>query len=153
MMQRAEEPGGGGFARWTVVLVLFSISAVHSLFPGRVTLDWPTVVLVCISVFLIIAPKLGHLLPLLKRLKIGQAEIELQAKAEEVAESVEKSEARAIQSQVSTAGASSPEARSADQRLLDTTEEAQIIKLASADRLAAILMLAIEIERELLFLA
>lgn len=147
-MKAADSVGGRA-----VVLILFSIAAMHALFPGRLMLDWPTVVLVCASLFLAIAPKLDRYLPLLKSLKIGQTEIELQAKAEEVAESVEKSEAKAIESPSNAPKTGGDEQRSAAQRLLDTSRESQIIKLSSTDRIAAILMLAIDIEREVLFLA
>lgn len=151
-MAHKEDPAGSGFVKWALVVILFAIAAIHALFPSRLTLDWPTVVLVSASVLLAIAPKLDRFLPLLKRLKIGQAEIELQEKAYEVAESVDKSEAKAAQVPASTANTSSSEQVLATKRLLDTSREAQIINLASTDRVAAVLMLAVEIEREVLFL-
>jgi uncharacterized protein YutE (UPF0331/DUF86 family) len=130
---------------------------VHSIFPSKVSLDWPTVVVVCIALFVGIAPKLDRYLPLIKKLKIGQAELELQQQAEAVAVSVDKIEAKALAASA-TAGSSATaeglisEQRPAAKRLQDTTRETQIVKLASTDRIAAILLLAIEIEREALFL-
>lgn len=140
------------YGKWLVALIFFAIAGVHSLFPSRVTLDWQTVALVCVSLLLALAPKLEYLLPLVKKLKWGEAEIELQEKAEEVAESVEKSEAQVASLPLRAGDDSSSERKSTAKRLLDASREAQIIRLASDDRLAAILMLAIEIEREVLFL-
>jgi len=134
-----------------VVLALFAI--VHSLVPSRLALDWPTVAVLSVALFLFVAPELEYLLPFIKKLKIGAAEVELQEKVIELAVSVERSEKSTLPS--------APKGHSEHslffitsglQRLLNTGIEAQILDLAAKDKHAALMRLAIEIERETLLL-
>lgn len=136
--------------RLLVGLVLVLVVIVHSLVPSRIGLDWPTVALLGVALFLLFAPPLEFLLPFVKTIKIGETEIELRQQATALADSVEK-----LEESVPPVTASEQSAVPLDdryKRLVNTNVEAHILDLAVKDKQAALMRLAIEIEKELLIL-
>ena len=139
--------------RLLAVLLLALFAIVHSLVPSRLALDWPTVALLGVALFLSVVPELEFLLPFIKKLKIGAAEVELQEKTIELAASVQQSEKSTALSAPNESSELNLFLMTAGlQRLLDTGIEAQILDLAAKDKQAALMRLAIEIEKEILLL-
>jgi hypothetical protein len=143
-------PSKRDYKRPLTVLVLILFVVAHSIFPSRIGLDWPTVALFGIALFLWVAPQLEFLLPFVKKFKIGEAEIELREQATALAESVVKSEESTPQ--VSANDTSARRVDDGYKRLVNTSVEAHILDLAVRDRQAALMRLAIEIEKEILIL-
>jgi hypothetical protein len=131
------------FASVTTATVLFGIAIVHGFFPSRFTLDWPAVALIGLSGVILHWRKIEALLPLIKRLKLGEAEIEIQQKTGELAHSVQDSEREA--KQLPTVGI--PESELASKSI-----EHEILDLAARDKSAAMIRLSMELEREVLSL-
>jgi len=69
------------YKRSLAILVLVAIAAAHGIAPSRIALDWPTVALIGIAALLFLVPQLESLVPLVKKFKIGEAEIELRDQA------------------------------------------------------------------------
>jgi hypothetical protein len=139
--------------RLLLAVAVLAGAIIHSLNPGRLALDWPTIALIGFALLLVIAPEIESVAPFIKKLKIAGTEIELQQRTSELWLSVERSE----KSEPSTSPAEDadevPEPQ--DQfrpQLLDTTVEAKILDLAARDKQSALMRLAIEIERELILL-
>lgn len=127
----------------------------HSIAPSRLALDWPTVVVLAVALFLLVAPELEFLLPFIKKLKIGAAEVELREKIEELAVSVQRSEESvpvAVPKDEAGSRLFSLFWLDQSQRLVGTGIEAQILNLAAKDKQAALIRLSIELEREVLLL-
>jgi hypothetical protein len=143
-------PSKRDYKRPLTILILFLFIAAHSLVPSRFGLDWPTVALLGIALALLLAPQLEFLLPFVKTLKIGKTEIELREQTTALAISVEKSEESAPQISESDVSAKPLEDRF--KRLVSTDVEAHILDLAAKDKQAALMRLAIEIEKEVLLL-
>jgi hypothetical protein len=123
-------------------LLLASLGIVHSLWPRVLWLDWPAVVLIVSGALLCFSARMVALLPYVKRLKLGEAEIELQDKVRDLNQNIEQleevsSDGRARHAKVSLKG------------ITDTTPESTILELASKDKCAALVRLAIEIEKEM----
>jgi hypothetical protein len=118
--------------RKTLAVVVFVIALAHIIFPNRVQIDWPTIALIGICILLIFAPKLSWILPYVKRIKIGEAEVEMQESIQRLHHDVKKAE--------SAVGIAGHEPGGSEERILD---------LASRDKESAIVRLAIEIEKEL----
>src|ERR1700722_11857635 len=151
------------------LLALFA--TIHCIAPSRLALDWPTVAVFGVALLLFVGPEVEYLLPFIKKFKLGSAELELiQRSTTQLAIDVEKSEEEggspkkqleatttaerdlhfnidAVVSEPYSAG----EAQTLN-RILDTGIEAQILDLASRDKQAALLRLAVEIEREVFML-
>ena len=134
-----------------VILLLFVIA--HCIAPSRVVLDWPSIALLGIALGLVLAPQLKILLPFVKAIKIGETEIHLREQANALYESVDTLEKIPNQPQLPAAGtALVPESEAQYKRLLNTNVEAHILDLAVKDKQAALMRLAIEIEKEVLVL-
>lgn len=129
-----------------IATVLFALAIGHGFFPTRFMLDWPTVALIALAGLVMGWRKVEAILPLVKRFKLGQAEIEMQARTEELAESVQVSE-RAAKPALSTGTAelSLPDGST-------KSVELEILDLAALNKPAAMIRLAIELEREILSL-
>ncbi len=78
--------------RWAVVLALLLLALLHGIWPSRLRLDWPMIALIAVAVALMLEPELAAVLPFVKRLKIGEAEIELWKSMDELHKEVEKAE-------------------------------------------------------------
>jgi hypothetical protein len=134
-----------------LILLLFVVA--HSIAPTRFVLDWPSIAVLGISLCLLFAPQLKLLLPFVKAIKIGETEIHLREQATALAVSVERLEARPSPAQLPAPDAGvAPRTEDQYKRLLDTDVEAHILDLAVRDKRAALMRLAIEIEKELLAL-
>src|SRR5260370_22013522 len=60
--------------------------------PNRAQLDWPTITLIVICISLVGVPEISRLLPLIKKLKLGEAEIELQESVQRLHKDTERAE-------------------------------------------------------------
>src|SRR5712664_2253749 len=78
--------------RKTLAGVVFVIAFAHIIFPNRVQIDWPTIVLIGICILLIFAPKLSWILPFVKRIKLGEAEVEMQESTQRLHQDVKRAE-------------------------------------------------------------
>jgi hypothetical protein len=137
------------YQRFFAVAILIAFVIAHSLFPSRFGLDWPSVALLATALCLFLLPRFLPFLPLLKTFKIGKAEFELREQTNALAISVDKSEESGLQLEPSK----EPEpAQIREKRLVNTSTEAHIIDLAAKDKQAALMRLAIEIEKEVLLL-
>jgi hypothetical protein len=126
-------------------LLVSGLIVAHVGWSARVPLDWPTLTLVAVAVGIVFAPELSKLLPLIKRIKVGEAEIELQESVRKLHEEVEKAEAGTgarIAFRENPAGGTRPSEQEAG-------SENAILDLAARDRESAIVRLTIEIEKEL----
>jgi len=139
--------------RRLAALILLLLVVAHCIAPTRFILDWPSIAILGIALCLFLAPQLKLLLPFVKAIKIGETEIHLREQATALAVSVERLEARPSAPQLSAPDASvAPSAEDQYKRLLDTNVEAHILDLAARDKRAALMRLAIEVEKELLAL-
>jgi hypothetical protein len=138
------------YKRSLAIFVLVAIVAAHGIAPSRIALDWPMVALIGIAALLFLVPQLESLVPLVKKLKIGEAEIELRDQANALAQTVEKSEESVPA--VSTQRPQPEQVEERYERLLNTSVEAQILDVAVRDKQAALMRLAIEIEKEIIVL-
>ena len=139
--------------RTLAAVILLLLVVAHCLAPTRFILDWPSIAVLGIALCLLMAPQLKLLLPFVKAIKVGETEIHLREQATALAVSVERLEAHPSAPQLSPPDASiAPPAEDQYKRLLDTDVEAHILDLAVRDKRAALMRLAIEIEKELLAL-
>jgi len=118
--------------RHLLAILVLVIVVAHVLFPSRVQIDWPTIALVGILILLVFASKLSWILPFVKRIKLGEAEVEMQESIQRLHQDVKRAEG-GIGIESDAAG---------------VTEE-HILDLASRDKESAIVRIAIEIENEL----
>jgi hypothetical protein len=131
--------------RYLLALLAFAILVAHIVWPNRASVDWPTIALLAILIALIGAPELSKFLPLIKRLKLGEAEIEMQESVQRLHQEVEKAEGssgkelflRIINYAYLPSGKGS------------ATSEDSILELASRDKESAVVRLMIELEKEL----
>src|SRR2546428_568808 len=131
--------------RLSIAVAALALALSHVVWPSRVQIDWPTIALLAIFVGMIFGPELSSVLPLIKRLKIGQAEIEMRETVVKLHEDVEKAEGLPFsQTEPSAAQETDPQVR-----VPDTNLEEKILDLAARDKESAVVRLAIEIEREL----
>jgi uncharacterized protein YutE (UPF0331/DUF86 family) len=112
--------------------LVFVIVVAHILYPSRVQIDWPTIALVGIFILLVFAPKLSWIIPFVKRIKLGEAEVEMQESLQRLHQDVKKAEGAIGIADHEPGG----------------TEE-KILELASRDKESAIVRIAIEIEKGL----
>ena len=134
--------------RYAAALVALLVAVSHILWPDRVWLDWPAIVLLVISFALACGLELSTILPFVKRLRFGEAEIAMRDSVMRLHEEVENAE------NVTVAHA---ERRWAHGRTDQTgvpaeRSEGRILALAARDKEPALVLLAIEIEKELLSL-
>jgi hypothetical protein len=114
-----------------LAVVVSVVLIARFIFPTRVQLDWPTVTLIAVFISLFYTREFAGMIPLIKRLKLGEAEIELQASVQRLHKDVESAE-EASHPSVAALGS-----------------EEGILELASRDKESAVVRLAIEIEKEL----
>lgn len=130
--------------RYAPAVVMFALVILHIAFPVRIQIDWQSVVLIAASFALLYAPELSTILPLIKRLKIGIAEIEMRESLQKLHEDVEEAE-------TAPTGRAAPVAEPSAESIPAVGEsvEDNILALAVQDKEAALLRLAIEIEKAL----
>ena len=128
-------------SRVTVAVILGGIAVAHIFAPSHVQIDWPTITLIVIALILAFWSEIVAILPYIKRLRLGNAEIEIEvAKLYEEVEKVERTPiAPKRKIPALTQEPAPPRGRS----------EADILELASRDKEPALILLAIEIEKEL----
>lgn len=121
-------------------LFLLGVGLVHAIWPQRLPIDWPSVALIFGGVLFLCAAQIAKWLPYLKRLKIGEAEIELQEKLGDLRENIKELDEKGTNWLVD--GTSGLGAEQADL-------QSRILDLSAQDREAALIRLSIEIEKEL----
>lgn len=126
-------------------VLVSGVIVAHVGWSSHVSLDWPTIALVAIVVGIVFAPEISKLLPLIKRIKVGEAEIELQESVQKLHKEVEKAE-EGTGAQVAL-WVSHPKRAEAAQE--EPGSENAILDLAAKDKESAIVRLTIEIEKEL----
>ncbi len=139
--------------RYLLAITIFAIALLHIFWPSHVQLDWPTITLLAIFISLFGAPQLTKLLPFIKRLKFGEAEIELHETLQRLHKDTEEAEEDSAQ-RVSRYLPTSTVTNNLISREREGSEDA-ILELASRDKETAVVRVAIEIEKELarLFIA
>jgi hypothetical protein len=131
--------------RYLLVSVALVVLVAHIVWPNRVSVDWPTIALLVILIALVGAPELSKFLPFVKRLKLGQAEIEMQESVQRLHQDVEKAE---DSSGKQLFLAITNYARMPTEKEI-TGSESNILELAAKDKESAVVRLVIEIEKEL----
>jgi uncharacterized protein YutE (UPF0331/DUF86 family) len=124
----------------TMGLFLLGVGLVHAIWPQRLAMDWPSVALIFGGVLFFFAEQVRKSLPYLKRLKIGEAEIELQEKLGDLRENIKELDEKGTKRPVDATSAVGAEQADLQSRILD---------LSAQDREAALIRLSIEIEKEL----
>lgn len=129
-------------------LFFVALGFTHALLPQKVSADWPTVALLTLGLALLFGRRITAVLPYIKRLKLGEAEIEMREKLEDLRANVEKLEglpaktvAKTLATQAGVAGEK------------EETLQTKILELAVRDRDAALIRLSIEIEKQLALLS
>jgi len=135
-----------GWKTTTAGLLFVAIGLAHAVWPQRVFADWPTVALLALGVALLFGHRISIALPYIKRLKLGEAEIEMQEKLEDLRTNVEQLEEMLPAKTV----AKSP---AAEASVTGENLQINILELAAKDREAALIRLSIEIEKQLALLS
>jgi uncharacterized protein YutE (UPF0331/DUF86 family) len=133
--------------RYLLAITIFVIALLHIFWPNHVQLDWPTITLLAISILLLGAREFSKLLPFIKRLKIGEAEIELHETLQRLHKDTEEAEEDSSQ-RVSHYLPTFAVTNNLIGREREGSEDA-ILNLASRDKETAVVRIAIEIEKEL----
>lgn len=120
---------------------LAGLGIAHSLWPQYVSMDWPSVTLVVAGAFFCFSSHIAAFLPYVKRLKLGEAEIELQEKLSDLSKNVKELEDSP--EQVTRRTSAKPTA------IADTSIESMIVDIATKDKAAALLRLSMEIEKQI----
>lgn len=126
-----------------MAFILGGIAVAHIFAPSHVQIDWPTITLVVIALILVFWSEIVAILPYIKRLRLGDAEIEMRDEVAKLYENVEK-----IESTLPTPRERIP-IQKAELNLTGRRSEADILELAARDKEAALILLVIEIEKEL----
>jgi hypothetical protein len=120
--------------------VLVGAGFAHALWPQRLALDWPSVTLILAGAALVFWREISKWLPYIKRLKVGEAEIELQEKLGDLRKNINQLDEKGTKHLTNAATASADG---------ETDLQSKILDLSAKDREAALMRLAIEIEKEL----
>jgi uncharacterized protein YutE (UPF0331/DUF86 family) len=132
----------------TTGLLLVAIGLAHGIWPQKLSLDWPSVALILGGVLLCFSGRMSKWLPYVKRLKVGEAEIELQEKLGDLRENIKELDEKGPKQLAE--GVSAAESGQAVEEQYDL--QRRILELAAQDREAALIRLSIEIEKELALL-
>jgi hypothetical protein len=130
-------------------LFFVAVGVMHAIWPQKVSADWPAVALLILGVGLLFARRISPMLPYIKRLKLGQAEVEMREKLEDLRINVEKLEGKLPAKLVPKAGTKEAMANAEKEEDLQT----RILELAVTDRESALIRLSIEIEKQLALLS
>jgi len=136
--------------RRIAAVIIAGIAIAHIFSPSHVQIDWPTITLVIIALILAFFwSEIAAILPNIKRLRLGEAEIEMRDEVAKLHEEVEKVESTPpTPTEKMLLPKAELAAKSAGGR-----SEASILALAARDKEPALVLLAIEIEKELARLA
>ena len=137
-------------ARFGSAGILFLFALIHSIYPAKFQLDWPTVALLAVALAVCFMPQLRAFMPHVKSGKGGSAEIEMRELTPILTESVTKAEESGSRVEVGIFSEVSNEEQY--KRLVNTNVEAHIADLAAKDKQAALLRLSVELEKELFVL-
>ena len=135
-------------SRRIIAFIIGAVAVAHIFVPSHVQIDWPTITLVVVALVLaFLWSEIVAMLPNIKRLRLGDAEIEMRGEAAKLHEEVEKIERIPIapKRQIIPGGLIIPAPTKDPAR----RSEADILELASRDKETALILLTIEIEREL----
>jgi len=132
----------------TAGLFFVAIGMIHAAWPQRVSIDWPTLALLTLGVALLFGHRISAALPYVKRLKLGEAEIEMREKLKDLRANVEQ-----LEDQVSTRIGAKAAASGAGSAGQEEALETKILDLAVKDREAALIRLSMEIEKQLALLS
>jgi uncharacterized protein YutE (UPF0331/DUF86 family) len=124
-------------------VLLVGVGLAHVIWPQKITLDWPSVTLIIAGMLLCFAGRVSALLPYIKKLKVGEAEIELQEKLGDLRENIKQLDEKGP---LKLAAGTVASERAVDEQY---DLESRILELAVKDREAALIRLSIEIEKEL----
>lgn len=124
--------------------ILATLGIAHSLWPQHLSMDWPSVTLLIAGVFFCFSDHVAAFLPYVKRLKLGQAEIEIQEKLGDLSKNVKQLE--------DTPEKAKHHASPTATDVTDTSIESTILDIASKDKAAALIRLGIEIEKRIALL-
>lgn len=125
------------------LIVLGVLILSHVTFPAHAQLDWPTVALLAIFVSVLFWPELKGILPTIKKVRIGNTEIETWESVRKLHQDVEKAEGLSI------ASTGAPVELRAAETAAPFERAQRILTLASKDKEMAILRISTEIEKEL----
>jgi hypothetical protein len=129
-------------------LVLFGLGLVHSIWPNFLKLDWQGVALLALGAAFCFASRLSAFMRYVKKLKVGEAEIELREASDEIGQNLDKV-AEGRPARLMAEAFAEEDEREPDRSI---GIETQVLELAAKDREAALIRLAIEIERQLALL-
>jgi len=124
--------------------ILAALGIAHSLWPQYLSMDWPSVTLLIACVFLCFSGHVAAFLPYIKRLKLGQAEIEIQEKLGDLSKNVKQLE--------DTPEKTLRHVSAIATDVTDTSVESTILDIASKDKAAALIRLGIEVEKRIALL-
>ena len=130
--------------RYGPSIIILALVIVHVVDPTRVQIDWQSVALVSLIIALVYAPELSAVLPLIKRVKIGAAEIEMRESLKKLHDEVEEAESATGVGPTLDLKVSANETCA-----LSENTENRILALAARDKESAVVRLAIEIEKAL----
>lgn len=133
-------------------ILAITVAIRHATAPEQVTLDWPTVGLMVFGFLLLLMRQLVHIFPYIRKLKWGDAEVQLQERVAILSEEIESLE-DAEKPEPPPAPGGATTSPSTVEAALDTDPASQILELAAKDKEAALIKLAIEIEREMILLS
>lgn len=121
-------------------VILLGAGFAHALWPQRLALDWPSVMLILAGIAVVFSREISKWLPYIKRLRVGEAEIELQEKLGELRVNIRQLDEKGTKRLADAAPATAIEQVELQSKILD---------LSAKDREAALIRLSIEIEKEL----
>ena len=127
--------------RWFLIALCFILLLLKIIFPST-QIDSNVIWLIAITAILFVLPELRTLTPYVKRIKIGDAEIELKEKIEDLEKEVEKAQTSAEETEFDNS--TSPEVAEKV-----SAETAAILHEASKNPQAALLLLSARIEEQL----
>lgn len=133
-------PSAFPWKRGLLIAACFGLIAVRWFWPS-VPVDTTTLWLVVIAAILFLAPDLKDLTPYIKRIRIGDAELELKEKIEELAPEVQRARDAAAAKADPSAPRESAEAAARD---ID-----KVLEESSVDPRAALLLVSSKIEQQL----
>jgi hypothetical protein len=138
--QKSKQRSAGAWKRWTMIAVCFILIAIRWIWPTA-QVDSTTIWLVAIAALLFVLPDLRAFAPYIKRIKIGDAELELKEQIGKLDSEVQKARD----------AASSREEAEPDVKAADTisSEIDRVIEESSRDPRAALLLLSSKIEQRL----
>ena len=144
----------GDMRRYLLAITIFAIALLHIFWPNHVQLDWPTITLLAVFISLLASPELSKLLPFIKRLKLGEAEIELQEGVQRLHQDTVAAEEKDAPELLSIRlGKPNYNTYNYITPAESDRVENSILDLASRDKESAVVRITIEIEKELVRLA